>query len=344
MHVGVFGAGAIGCFMGIRLSAAGTKVTLLGRARLVEAAERLSAVPQQGPAVTPAADMVVSDDPAALSSVDVCLLTVKSGATADAAKTLADVLPPHCVVVSMQNGLENPPLLRSALTQPIAAGMVSYNVFRDESPQAERYVQATSGPLMAERQRGPAAQVMEGLREAFGRAGEELSLHDDLESVAAGKLLLNLNNGICAATGLTIAESLRSRDARWCFGACMREGVAVLKQTGPKPANVIGIPPFIIARMLSLPNFIVTRVAKGMVNVDPSARSSTLQDVLAGRRTEIGALNGAIVALAKQAGRPAPANATVTKLVEGLHGRTPPPFVTPRGLRAEIERAIDTAR
>jgi len=337
MHVGVFGAGAIGCFMGIRLSAAGTKVTLLGRSRLLERADDISAVPLSGEPIRPAPDVVVTADPAELASVDVCLVCVKSQHTEQAATTLAEVLSPDCVVVSMQNGLTNPRTLRKTLGDRVAAGMVSYNVFIDDDAC---YRQATSGPLVADAGTGKVAAAVAELAAAFSKAGETLELHADMESVAAGKLLLNLNNGICAATGLTIAESLASRDARWCFAACMREGVSVLGVTGPKPATVIKIPPSVIWRVLALPNFVVTRVAKKLVDVDPQARSSTLQDVLAGRPTEIDELNGAIVSLAEEAGLTAPANATVTRLVHGLHGREPPPFVTPRGLRTAIGQAL----
>ena len=338
MHVGVFGAGAIGCFLGIRLSAAGVRVTLLGRQSLVDVADRIAAVSLEGARVCLGDDARVTTDPAALSDVDCCLVTVKSGGTEEAGRTLATVLPDRCAVVSMQNGLGNATLLRGALGERVAAGMVPFNVFRDDDHQ---YTQATSGALLAERGQGSMAETMQWLHEAFARAGEVLELRDDMPSVAAGKLLLNLNNGICAATGLTIAESLRSRDARWCFAACMREGIAVLGVTGPAPARVVALPSWAIARLLALPNFVVMRVAKQMVKVDPSALSSTLQDVLAGRRTEIDVLNGAIVELARDAGLTAPANATVTRLVHGLYGRHPPPFVDPRGLRAEIERALE---
>ena len=34
MHIGIFGAGSIGCFVGGRLQAAGERVTFVGRDRL----------------------------------------------------------------------------------------------------------------------------------------------------------------------------------------------------------------------------------------------------------------------------------------------------------------------
>ena len=38
MRIGIFGAGAIGCYLGARLANAGSHVTLVGRKRLVDGA------------------------------------------------------------------------------------------------------------------------------------------------------------------------------------------------------------------------------------------------------------------------------------------------------------------
>src|SRR5690606_3121227 len=99
---------------------------------------------------------------------------------------------------------------------------------------------------------------------------------------------------ICAATGLSISESLRSRDARWCFARCLREGIEVMRAAGLKPARVTVVPPRLIAALMVLPDEVVLRVARAIVDVDPRARSSTLQDLDRGRLTEIDELNGAI--------------------------------------------------
>ena len=68
----------------------------------------------------------------------------------------------------------------------------------------------------------------------------------------------------------------------------------------------------LIARFLPLPNVVVLPLARKLVAADPSARSSTLQDLEAGKTTEIGYLNGAIVELAARHGLTAPANAVLT--------------------------------
>jgi 2-dehydropantoate 2-reductase len=341
LRVGVFGAGAIGGYLGVRLSAAGAAVILVGRRDLVECRERLHAVALDGREVQPGAGLEVTDDPAALAHVDVVLVTVKSQATAAAGEALGRHVPADATVVSFQNGLRNAAVLRRALGPRVVAGMVSFNVFREHD--GARFRQATRGPLVAGTGQGAGASDelhatrMRALAERFEAGALPLRLYDAIDDVLAGKLLLNLNNGICAATGLPIAESLRSRDARWCLSRCMREGLGALRAAGYRPTSVIGLPPGLIARALLLPNAILLRIAKKLVSADPGARSSTLQDLDAGKPTEIDELNGAIAALAREHRRPSPANDTVTELVHQLEGGvTPLPFVTPAELRQRI--------
>jgi len=339
LRVGVLGAGAIGGYLGVRLAAAGTAVALVGRRALVEQRARLHAIALDGAELRPAVALEVGEDPALLARADVALVTVKSQATAEAAEIVHRHASADATVVSFQNGLRNAAALREVLGPRVVAGMVSFNVVREQA--GARLRQATRGPLVAGVGAGPHAARMVALAERFSAAALPLQLHAAIDDVLAGKLLLNLNNGICAATGLPIAASLRSRDARWCLSRCVLEGLAVLRAAGYRPRSVIGLPPAIIARALRLPDAILLRVAKTLVSADPSARSSTLQDLDAGKPTEIDELNGAIVALARAHGRAAPANATVAEIVRSLEGRTPPlPFVEPAALRRRVAERL----
>jgi len=340
MKVGVFGAGAIGCFLGVRLSAAGVPVVLLGRKALVQVKDQLVAHGVDGTTVRPAEDLVVTDDPQALRDVDVCLVTVKSRDTLVAGETLARVLAPEAIVVSFQNGLRNPARLRTVLQQPVVPGMVSYNVLREE-PAGFR--QATSGPLVTGTGQGRGAAVirMRQLADAFGRAGDRFELRERVGDTMAGKLLLNLINGVCAVTGLTISQAVRSRTMRWSFSRLMREGLAVMRAAKLHPVTVVGMPPAAIARLLTLPDAIVLRVAKTMVSIDPRAKSSTLQDLEAGKPTEIDDLSGEIVRLAEEAGMSAPANRVIVDAVHALEQTAMPlPFWTPETLRERIAASL----
>ncbi len=336
MRIGVLGAGAIGGYVGVRLAAAGAETVLVGRRPMVEQAASLVAIDVQGHAHRPHARVEATDDVRARAEGDACLVTVKSRDTAEAGRELDGVLAPGCVVVSLQNGLENARVLRSHLgAREVLAGIVGYNVVR-ESPV--RFRQASSGKLIIERGGARARELSRWLR----RAGQHVEARRDVERILAGKLLLNLNNGIGAATGLGIAASLRDADARWCFAECLREGARVMRRAGIRPARVAPLGPRTIAAALALPNAIVLRMARALIAVDEAARSSTLQDLERGKPTEIDELNGAVVRIAERDGRDAPINRSITELVharedEAARGE-PLRFVAPSALRRDIER------
>ena len=330
-HIGVFGAGAVGAYLGVRLSSAGYRVTLVGRAQLVERVGQLQAIDLNGESCGPGPRLSATVEPGALAECDICLVSVKCGDTEAAGAALARILAPEALVISFQNGLGNAERLRRAglTAQRVLAGVVSFNVRRDDT----RLSKATDGPLLVE---GPDPARAQVLRRVFADARETLELRADLLGVQANKLLLNLNNGLCALTGVSVARSLASSDLRWCFATCMREGIEVMRAAGIPIVRVGRIYPPLVARLLNLPDFIVDRVVQFFRRVDDDARSSTLQDIDAGKKTEIDYLNGEIVNLARAAGRDAPANRFVVDRVHELENQRPPRFLTPEMVRAGI--------
>ncbi len=336
MRVGIFGAGAVGGYLGVRLSAAGAEVALLGRAALLAQRSALEACDRRGRCLRPAATLRIGETPEVLAGSQVCLVTVKSGGTATAGAALADCLPRDCLVVSFQNGLHNVSLLQTALPRhTVLAGMITFNVIR----VGARLQKATSGPLLCERSKHP---QLAPLRRALAAVGEPLGTRRDMQAIQAGKLLLNLNNGLCAATGLPIARSLASAQLRWCFSRCIAEGLRVMRGAGLRPAAIGLLGPAAIARLLTVPDLLFRLLSQTVMRIDPQARSSTLQDLERGKPTEIAALNGEIVSLAEGHGLRAPANEHVVACVRVLE-RQPPgalEFFSPAALRDGIARAI----
>jgi 2-dehydropantoate 2-reductase len=279
-----------------------------------------------------------STEPAALASVDVCIVAVKSRHTREVAEQLADVLPADCVVLSLQNGIRNVERLRARLRGPVVAGVVEFNAYED----GDCVRQATRGGLFAGRSPARALPRLVELRRAFAVVGERLVLRHDIDAIAAGKLLLNLNNGVCAATGLGIADSIRSRDARWCFAACLREASRCMRSAGVHPARVGALPPKLLAPLLELPDAVVAPLAPRIAAMASRARSSTLNDLERGKPTEIDELNGEVVSLAGSSGS-APCNELVVRLVHRLEeaaaAGAPCPFLSPQALRAAMVAA-----
>ena len=132
-----------------------------------------------------------------------------------------------------------------------------------------------------------------------------------------GKLLLNLNNPVNALSNLPLREELLDRHCRRVLAALQTKALGVMAQEGFTPAQLTAVPPTLLPHVLRLPNWLFTRVARRMLQIDATARSSMWDDLEAERVTEIDALCGAVVRLAAQHGMAAPLNAQMCALLGG---------------------------
>ena len=308
MTIAVFGAGAIGCWVGGRLAAGGADVVLVGRARVVDALAGGVEVSELG-GRTWTAKVRVATEASACAGAEVVLVTVKSAGTADAARTLADVAP-GVPVVSLQNGVRNVDVLRAVLdagrgsSTRVRAGMVPFNVVR-RAPAA--FHRASAGTVMFEHEPALAA--------ACRAADLPFEVRADMPAVQWAKLVMNLNNAINALSGKTLAAELGERAFRRVLSAAQREALDVLRRAGVAVARLTKLPAGLIARLLVAPDFLFHRLAPRIVAIDPSARSSMWDDLELGRTTEVDFIQGEIVALARVAGRDAPVNRKLAQLV-----------------------------
>jgi 2-dehydropantoate 2-reductase len=173
--VGVMGAGAIGRYVGGELAAHGVDVAFVGR----------------------------NTDASVLADREVVLCCVKSTQTLAAASRLAGVLPPSAVTISLQNGMGNADVLRSALGgRSVLAGIVGFNVVARDDGVLRR---TTSGPLVIEATPDPR---IGRLAAALSRSGFEVRLAAEVRRLQWGKLLMNLNNAVSALSGATTPELL----------------------------------------------------------------------------------------------------------------------------------------
>jgi 2-dehydropantoate 2-reductase len=326
----VYGAGSVGCYVGGRLAAGGAKVVFVGRERIAAevAAHGLILTDLHG------AELRVESPrygTAPVAGADLVLLTVKSAATAEAAEALAPHLEPGTVVVSFQNGLRNAAVLRERLPQArVLAGTVAFNVVH---AGPGRFHQGTAGDLGVEDH-----AALDAFAPDFARAGLPLVRERDLAGVQAAKLLLNLNNAVNALSDLPLKTELSQRDYRRCLALAQREALAAYRAAGVRPAKSAGLDPRLLPVLLGLPDALFTRAAAKMLAIDPHARSSTQDDLAAGRQTEVDYLNGEIAALAAEHGLTAPVNARLTALVHAAEDGGRRDWPGPE-LLAELRRA-----
>jgi 2-dehydropantoate 2-reductase len=311
LKIAVFGAGAIGIYVGASLLAAGVDVVLIGRARMRAqiASQGLLLSDLEGRLQRFEGEQVPYQESAsALAGADLILVTVKSADSAAAAHAIAGYAKPSALIVSLQNGVGNVDTLRSLMSGwQVLAAMVPFNVAQMDG---NRFHRATGGELMIE-----ANTLLEPWLAPFRQAHLPLQQCEDFAAVQWGKLLLNLNNAVNALSGLALKSELSQRAYRRCLALLIDEALSVLRAAGIRPARIARVRPRLLPILLRLPDAIFRRVAAAMLKIDPEARSSMWQDLQAGRPTEVDYLNGAIVRLAESLARDAPANRRIAALV-----------------------------
>ena len=317
MHFIVLGAGAIGCYVGGRLVAQGQAVTLVGRAHALQpiAAQGLRVTDLDGfdhtvPAGAPALRLAATLADAAPGADSIVLLCVKSGATESAARELAAACAPGTPVISLQNGVDNVARIQAlAPGLNVLAGMVPYNVVL----RGAHVHRATAGHLQLQRD-----TATERIAPVFAAAGLATVLPPDIRAVQWGKLLLNLNNPVNALSGLPLRAQLLDAYHRHRFAALISEALEVLATAGIRPARLTPLSWPLLVRVLRCPTPLFRVIAARMLRIDPLARSSMADDLALGRPTEIQALCGEIVRLARSVGRNAPLNADMVVRIEAL--------------------------
>jgi len=122
MKIAIFGAGSIGCYLGGQLAHAGAEVIFIGRQKFKSEIEAngltLTHFERDEIALTPD-QFTFSLDAKDIGSADIILLTTKSQDTLKAAQAIKVHAKADAITISFQNGVSNPDVLRSILSQEV---------------------------------------------------------------------------------------------------------------------------------------------------------------------------------------------------------------------------------
>jgi 2-dehydropantoate 2-reductase len=140
----------------------------------------------------------------------------------------------------------------------------------------------------------------------------------DMDALLWAKLQLNLSNSVNALADIPVKAMLEQRAYRKVIALLMRELLLVADSLDIKLPKLTAISANKIPLVLALPNFIFSRVANKMLEIDPKVRSSMWWDVSQGKPTEIEHLNGAILKNAKNLNINCPANEKISSLISQL--------------------------
>lgn len=313
MKIYIYGAGSIGCYLGGKLAASGSDVTFITRPRIYEELSQfgLELTDYLGKNIKLASnDLKLTTDPKQVADADVIFICVKLAATEQVAYEFKQYLGQKTpLIISFQNGLSNVPVLKNILQgQTILEGMVPFNV---AALGKGHFHQGTSGALSVKQY--PTQYLLGNM---FKKAELDIVFEEDMLAIQWAKLLLNLNNSINALSKLPLKEQLSTRVYRQCLAMAQQETLDLLDFAQIKTAKLTAVPTVWIPKLLSLPNPLFKLLSRKMLEMDPLARSSMQDDLIAGRATEVDWINGEVVKLAEQCGRRAPINEKLIQLIK----------------------------
>jgi len=331
MKICVVGAGAIGGYLGTRLSLAGEEVTFIARRRNLEAinADGFRLVLEDGTQVH-APGVRAVQTMAEAGPQDAVLITLKAHQLREVVDDLPALLGPQTVIVTMINGVPwwyfnglagpyegravtcvDPDGAIAAVIEPHRIiGSVVYPAAELVAPGLVKLIEGnrfTLGEPSGER-----TPRVEALSQTFMRAGFKAPIARDIRSELWIKLWGNLSfNPISALTHATLEDICRYPATRELAARMMAEGQAVAESLG-------------VRFKISLEQRIAGAEAVG------AHKTSMLQDVEAGRALELEALVGAVIELGKITGTPTPA-------IEAIYAAT---SLLARGLSAHRGKLV----
>ena len=294
LKIAVMGAGAVGGYFGARLAAGGTDVTFIARGA------HLRAIRENGLQVrSPLGDVTIdpakaTDDPGEVGPVDIVLLMVKLYDVAAAVERIRPMLEPETGVVALQNGVDAPDILGNAIgREHVLAGSVYIPAMIEEPgviAHGGDFAKAVFGELY-----GGRSDRAEALLRAFGDAGVDAEITDDVESTLWTKFVLL--SAVSATNAITRGPThpvLQDPDMRRMFTDALRETEAVARARG------VTLAPDIVARQLAMAEAFPADV-----------KASLLQDLEAGKRLEVEYLSGTVSRLGAEHGVATPVHSTI---------------------------------
>ena len=309
-HTAVVGAGAVGSYFGAMLGLAGHPVTLIGRGAHVAAIERDGLQVRRADR-TDSVRVAASTGLDAVRGADLVLVCVKSTDTEAVARDLAPLLAPDALLLSLQNGVDNPSMLARHVGRPVAPCVVYVATALPAPGVVEHFGRGdlVIGPIDAAAARDQALQArLHAVAALFGAAGVPVRVSDDVMVELWSKLMVNCAyNAISALSQLPYGRMTELPEVRAVMRGAVHEVVALAQATG-----------------VALPLQASLEAMEGIARAMPGQRSSTAQDLARGKPSEIDHLNGFVARRAAELGVAAPVNQTLHALVKLVEaGREP---------------------
>ena len=304
MKIAVVGCGAMGSVYAVLLADAGHEVWAIDTWKEHVDAMKTNGLRLEGASGDRTVRVNATMDAADAGLCDLVILATKAMHVDKAAKSMRPLLRQDTVVLSIQNGLGGPDTAAKVLgRERVLVGVVGGFGASMKAPghaHHNGWELVRLGELA-----GPISPRLEAIAEVWRSGGFRVKCFDDIDQLVWEKLICNVCfSGTCAITERTVIEVIEDPDTWKVASGCAIEAYQVARARGIK---------------LDFDDPVAYVHAFGMKI--PKARPSMLLDHLAGRMSEIDAINGAIPLAAKAAGIAAPFNEVISALVQAKERR-----------------------
>jgi 2-dehydropantoate 2-reductase len=308
MKILIMGAGSIGSVFGGFLAEGGHNVTLVGRPAHMSAIERdgLRIGGIWGDHHVTDLRTVTSCEQLDGDTFEMVILSVKTYDTKQAIGEAAHLVAPDGLAVSFQNGLGNAEIMADAVgVERTLGGMVIFGAHVDEPGRVTVTVYATevkvgspTGVVDPERVDKIAALINSSGIPTLGT--------DEIEKHIWAKVLYNCAlNPLSAILNATYGELADEPGTRRIMDIVVEEAFAVAHARG-------------VELMWDKPEEFLQLFYDNLVPATAGHYASMLDDIKRGKRTEIEALNGAIVGYGKELNVECPVNEVLSGFVRVL--------------------------
>ena len=298
MKIGIVGAGAMGCVYAALMADAGNEVWAIDTWQAHVDAITANGLRLEGASGDRTVTLGATSDPATVGPCDLVIVATKAPQVEAAATGARALLGPETTVLTIQNGLGSAAKVARILgEQRVIVGVVGGFGASIVAPGHAHH----NGMELVRlgEAHGAVTPRLERIAALWRESGFRVKCFDDIDQLVWEKLICNVCfSGTATLTGLTVGEIMADADAWPIASGCAAEAYRVAR-----------------AKNIRLDFDDPVGYVHDFGAKIPGARPSMLLDHLAGRRSEIDAINGAIPPEALALGLEAPYNTLVSALV-----------------------------
>jgi 2-dehydropantoate 2-reductase len=235
---------------------------------------------------------------------DLIIVAVKNQNLDDAIRDMRNCVGPETTIISVMNGIDSEERIGAVYGMDKVLYSVSLGI--DALRETNRVTYTSQGKLFFGEATNPyPAQRVKRVQELFGRTSIVYETPPDMMHVLWWKFMINTGiNQTSAILRAPYGVFQTSKEARDLMVSAMREVIGIAQKAGVNLSeeDIRGFDP-ILARL------------------NPQGKTSMLQDVEAGRKTEVEMFSGRMIALGRQYDIPVPVNQMLFDKIKAIESQ-----------------------